>query len=217
MAPRLTARVGGFLAVAFLIGAPIAAQAFTIGGTVSGLSGQGLTLRLNHEADMPINANGAFVFPTALGSGDKYTVLVTTQPNNPEQICTVANYSGTVPNANVTNVFVTCRGNFARFAFAANFGDSTLSTYTVDANTGVLRSNGYVRTETGPQSVAVAPDNRFVYVASASNIAEFSVDGGGVLTNIGTTATLKVLRNGRPADLKIMIESSASSASRRRR
>ena len=50
MAPRLTARVGGFLAVAFLIGAPIAAQAFTIGGTVSGLSGQGLTLRLNHEA-----------------------------------------------------------------------------------------------------------------------------------------------------------------------
>jgi len=36
-------------------------------------------------------------------------------------------------------------------------------------------------------------------------------------SKIGTTATLKVLRSGRPAEVKITVESSASTASRRRR
>jgi len=49
-------------------------------------------------------------------------------------------------------------------------------------------------------------------VADAAQLRRLVADA-----KIGTTATLKVLRNGRPADLKIMIESSASSASRRRR
>ncbi len=49
-------------------------------------------------------------------------------------------------------------------------------------------------------------------VADAAQLRRLVADA-----KIGTTATLKVLRNGRPADVKITIESSASSASRRRR
>jgi len=49
-------------------------------------------------------------------------------------------------------------------------------------------------------------------VADAAQLRRLVADA-----KIGTTATLKVLRNGRPADLKITVESSASSASRRRR
>jgi serine protease Do len=49
-------------------------------------------------------------------------------------------------------------------------------------------------------------------VADAAQLRRLVADA-----KIGTTATLKVLRNGRPADLKITIESSASTVSRRRR
>jgi serine protease Do len=48
-------------------------------------------------------------------------------------------------------------------------------------------------------------------VADASQLRRLVADA-----KIGTTATLKVLRNGRPADLKIAIESSASTVRRRR-
>jgi serine protease Do len=48
-------------------------------------------------------------------------------------------------------------------------------------------------------------------VADASQLRRLVADA-----KIGTTATLKVVRNGRPADLKIAIESSASTVRRRR-
>jgi serine protease Do len=49
-------------------------------------------------------------------------------------------------------------------------------------------------------------------VADASQLRRLVAD-----SKIGTPATLKVLRNGRPADVKISIESSSSTISRRRR
>jgi S1-C subfamily serine protease len=48
-------------------------------------------------------------------------------------------------------------------------------------------------------------------IADASQLRRLVSDA-----RIGTTATLKVLRNGRPAELKIAIESSASTVRRRR-
>jgi serine protease Do len=49
-------------------------------------------------------------------------------------------------------------------------------------------------------------------IADAAQLRRLVADA-----KIGTTATFKVLRNGRPAEFKIEIESSASTASRRRR
>jgi serine protease Do len=48
-------------------------------------------------------------------------------------------------------------------------------------------------------------------VADASQLRRLVADA-----KIGTTAALKVVRNGRPAELKIAIESSASTVRRRR-
>ncbi len=86
---------------------------YTIGGTVSGLptSGTGLTgLELqNNGGDnllFAIGANGNFSFPTALPGGSLYNVTVLTSP--PGDSCIVSNGSGTVGNANVTNVSVVC-------------------------------------------------------------------------------------------------------------
>ena len=48
-----------------------------------------------------------FTFPR-LVSGNPYEVRVKTQPTNPVQVCTVTNASGTIEDANVTNVEVLC-------------------------------------------------------------------------------------------------------------
>jgi len=82
---------------------------YTVGGTVSGLAGTGLVLSLNAGAQtLPIAANGAFTFPTALASGASYAVTVQTQPAGPVQSCVVSNGTGTVGGANITSVSVAC-------------------------------------------------------------------------------------------------------------
>lgn len=78
---------------------------FTIGGTVSGLSGT-LVLRNNGGNDRTISANGSFSFTTPIASGAAYSVTVLTHPVN--QACQVANGSGSVGSKNVTSVAVSC-------------------------------------------------------------------------------------------------------------
>jgi sugar lactone lactonase YvrE len=87
---------------------PIAAGAFTIGGTVSGLTGAGLVLQNNGGDDRAISGNGAFTFATPVASGAAYNVTIRTQPAG--QVCTVSAGSGTVGSSNVTNVQVACAG-----------------------------------------------------------------------------------------------------------
>jgi DNA-binding beta-propeller fold protein YncE len=80
-------------------------SSFTIGGTVSGLSGT-ITLANNGGDSQTLNANGAFTFATPLQTGKAYAVTITSQPVG--QNCTVTNGSGVVAKANVTNVGVVC-------------------------------------------------------------------------------------------------------------
>jgi subtilisin family serine protease len=86
---------------------------YTIGGTVSGLTGTGLVLRNNGGNNLAIAANGSFTFTTPIASGATYSVAVLTHPTGPNQNCVVANGSGTVGSANVTNVSVTCTNSFS--------------------------------------------------------------------------------------------------------
>jgi hypothetical protein len=81
---------------------------YTVGVTVSGLSGSGLVLQLNGGNNLSITANGNAAFPAAVSSGATYAVIVKAQPTLPAQTCSVANGSGTISAANVTNVSITC-------------------------------------------------------------------------------------------------------------
>jgi environmental stress-induced protein Ves len=86
---------------------------YTIGGTITGYTGTGLRLLINGGTGRTIATGGAtFEFP-ALPSGTAYAVTVGTQPNTPTQLCTVSNGTGTVGNANVTNILVSCVNTFA--------------------------------------------------------------------------------------------------------
>jgi len=81
---------------------------FTIGGTITGLTGTGLVLVDNGNDSLTVAAGStAFTFKTAVASGGAYAVTVGTEPSSPSETCTVANGSGTA-TANVTSVQVTC-------------------------------------------------------------------------------------------------------------
>lgn len=80
---------------------------YTIGGTVTGLGvGKSVVLQNNGGDNLTVSADGAFTFTTHLATSAAYDVRAFTQPAL--QTCTIANASGTVSGANVTNVTVTC-------------------------------------------------------------------------------------------------------------
>jgi hypothetical protein len=83
----------------------VAPTTYSVGGTVSGLSGT-VVLQDNGGDDLSVSASGAFTFGTGLTAGSAYNVTVKTSPAG--QTCSVANGSGTVGSAGVTNAAVTC-------------------------------------------------------------------------------------------------------------
>ena len=78
---------------------------YTIGGTITGLTGT-VVLRNNGGDNLSTASNGSFAFATPLNNSASYAVTVFTQPSG--QTCVVSNGSGTVSSANVTNVSVAC-------------------------------------------------------------------------------------------------------------
>ncbi len=85
-----------------------AVDTFTVGGTVTGLSGAGLQLLVNGGDAEAIDGDGAFEFDNPLADGSEYVVTVGVQPSGPDQICSVSSGQGTLSGADVTDVLVTC-------------------------------------------------------------------------------------------------------------
>jgi hypothetical protein len=87
-----------------------ACPTYTIGGTISGLTGSGLVLTDSNAGTTSAISPSAtsFTLPTAINSGTSYAVSVQTQATG--QTCTVSNGTGTA-TANVTSVSVTCSDN----------------------------------------------------------------------------------------------------------
>ena len=83
-------------------------NAFTVGGTVSGLTGTGLVLLDNGNDPTAISANATqFTMHTGIAYGSTYGVTVGTQPYGITLACTPSNGSGTI-SGNVTTVGVNC-------------------------------------------------------------------------------------------------------------
>ena len=79
-------------------------DSYTVGGTVSGLSGS-LVLRNNSADDLTITSDGSFTFSTPVAHGGGYDVTVKSSTG---QACQVTNGSGTINGADVTDVEVDC-------------------------------------------------------------------------------------------------------------
>jgi RNase P/RNase MRP subunit p29 len=112
--------------------------AFTVSGTISGLTQAGLVLANGADhLTVPANAT-AFTMPQSVVSGQAYAVTVQTQPVG--QTCAVANGSGIMGSGNVTGIVVSC----------------TLQSYTLGGTVIGLTATGLVLAN-GTDTVAVPP------------------------------------------------------------
>jgi formylglycine-generating enzyme required for sulfatase activity len=81
---------------------------YSVGGTVSGLSGTGLILQNNETDNLDIIEDGDFIFLTEIANGENYNVTVFSQPTGPNQTCSVSNGSGTISGTNISNINIVC-------------------------------------------------------------------------------------------------------------
>lgn len=78
----------------------------TVGGTVTGLTADGLVLQNNGADSLALTTDGPFTFATELEEGAAYEVTVSAQPIG--QTCSVSNGSGMVATTDITGVVVNC-------------------------------------------------------------------------------------------------------------
>jgi hypothetical protein len=157
---------------------------FTIGGTVSGLSGTGLVLQDNGADNLSIATNGSFTFSTAVSSGGAYKVTVLTQPSNPAQNCVVTSGSGTA-SANVTSVQVAC----------------TTTTFTIGGTVSGLSGSGLVLQDNGGDNLSITANSSFTFATAVDSGAAYKVT---VLTEpAGPTQTCTVINGSGDASANV--------------
>lgn len=164
-------------------------SSYTVGGTVSGLSGTGLILQNNGGDNLAINASGPFTFATPIRQGNGYSVTVMTQPGSPQQTCSVGSGSGTVGAGNVTSVTIACATD--TFVLSARVTGLTGS--------GLVISNGSDRVTTNADGTfafgtPIASGARYNVMidAAPTNPAQRCTiaNGNGTITNATVTVTI---------------------------
>lgn len=80
---------------------------YTLGGSISGLTSNGLVLANGSLTVAPQAGATTFEFPAKIANQAPYGVTVLAQPAG--KTCTIANGTGTMPQANVSNLVVTCQ------------------------------------------------------------------------------------------------------------
>ena len=193
---------------------------YFIGVTVSGLSTAGTTtgvvLQNNGGDNKTFTTNSTSNFTTKIASGGGYNVSVLAQPTVPSQTCTVTGGLGVVGGADVS-VAVACVTPSPRFAYVANFGDNSVSVYTVNATTGQLRFKGYVAAGSNPIAVAVDPAGKFAYVTNngSGDVSAYTIDSGtGALTPIDADSGTSGIQNfpARPGAYSVTVDPSGKFA-----
>ena len=134
------------------------AAMFTIGGTVSGLSGSGLVLRNNGGDNLAVDAGGRFTFATKVAAGSAFEVTVGTQPTSPSQTCIVSSPTN-VANQDVSDVAVTCVTN----------------EYRVGGKVSGLRGTGLVLKNNGGDDLPVSDNGAFTFSTAVPSGATFTV------------------------------------------
>ena len=135
---------------------------FTVGGSISLLAGSGLQLRLNNEPPLDVPAGAtAFTFASLIASGTSYVVRVTRNPSNPAQECDVRDdtETGTVGNANVTNVVVTCRTR----------------SFSIGGTVSGLQGSGLVLQKNGSDDIAIASNGQFTFQTEQASATDYAV------------------------------------------
>jgi Lactonase, 7-bladed beta-propeller len=162
------------------------ANSYSLGGTVSGLTGTGLSLSVSATntltrglsatltATVPVTANGSFTVPGLLmATGYQYVVSAGAMPAG--QTCLIPNGAGTVSTASVA-VTVVCA--VPRFAYAAGIHPNDVLGYAVNFTDGALTalpSSPYSAGGT-TNALALDPTDHFLFAAGSNTISVYSID-----------------------------------------
>ncbi len=134
----------------------------TVGGSLSGLAAAANVVLQNNAGDsLTLNANGSFTFATRVAVASTYAVSVLTQPAG--QTCTVARGSGTVGNAAVANVAVSCQTNAP-------------STFTIGGSlTGLSTGSSLVLQNRNGSNLTLNTNGSFTFANSATTGSPYAV------------------------------------------
>ncbi len=168
---------------------PVVPVTYTVGGTLSGLAGgEQVTLQNNGADALTLTANGAFTFATPIAAASTYNVTVGTAPAG--QTCTVTNGSGSNPNANITNVDVSCVTPVTvSWVYIPDYGNNQVLGYRIDLATGARTNLPGSPYPAGADNrwMAKTPDHRFIYT---TNLAGNTVSGYSVDASTGELTAL---------------------------
>jgi hypothetical protein len=134
-------------------------NSYAVGGAASGLAGTGLVLENNSADDLNVAHAGKFTFATPIASGNTYAVTVKTQPTLPSQTCTPSAASGTITNAAVNSVAVTC----------------TTNTYSVGGAVTGLAGTGLILENNAADELAISANGAFTFASPVASGANYSV------------------------------------------
>jgi uncharacterized delta-60 repeat protein len=151
---------------------------YSVGGTVTGLQGTGLTIEEVTTGRRLTPGNGAFTFDYAFADADSYDVRIVAEPHEPDQACSISAGSGTIAAANVTHIAVNCVTPSPSAMLDPTFG-----------------SNGKVTTglPTG-RAMALQSDDKIVAIGGLL-LARFNVDGS-LDTSFGPIGYVSTAFNG---------------------
>ena len=133
-----------------------------MGGSLSGLAaGVSVVLQNNAGDNLTLIANGAFTFAARVAVASPYAVSVLTQPAG--QTCTVAQGAGTVGNAAVANVAVSCQTNAP-------------STFTIGGSlTGLGSGSNVVLQNRGGSNLTLNTNGSFTFANAATTGTPYAV------------------------------------------
>lgn len=139
----------------------------------------GSTLPLTQTVTIAGGATG-YQFPGPLVTGANYSVAITSQPINPLQSCTLVNDSGSVANANVNNVNVSCVN-----ALTSGIRDLTLDAAFNGGNydTVDITTTGH----TSDRGISVVASDAGGYWLIGSTTANDNFHATPVITQVSTT------------------------------
>ena len=150
---------------------------FTLGGTVSGLSGT--VVLTNGGVDKSVTANGAYTFDSSVNSGSTYNVTIKTQPTG--QVCSVSNGTGTA-NANVSNIDMSCctiKGGASKCAISLTGIVTTLAGGTTSGS-----DDGTGTSARFSSPIGITSDGTNLYVTDSGNHTIRKIDFNGEVTTI---------------------------------
>lgn len=147
----------------------------SIGGTIRGLTTDGLVLANGADTVTLSAGAGSFTLPTRLGQGSSYLVSVQHQPQSRDQFCTVAAAAGTVGASNVSNIQVECHAT-----------QWVVSTLAGSGNIGSVDGSSSTASFDNPQGLAVdVIGNLYVADYSTNKVRRIAQDGT-VTTFVGS-------------------------------